>query len=198
MHAAVTGSDCLLRHQAYYLAALDTSPDGLAWLTEVARIEASRLRLTGKWTPDWAVARSLTVAAACQGDPGPLRWFIAKYFDDPQCDEANLSYWAYWTGSDPEPASEEEFMVQRRLDARRAAALLQHLSANLSPALPYAELSVESARSLLRRWPGLLHRDQGTAADLADRTARMLDDGSVHAMTRSALSDLHFAARRAA
>jgi transcriptional regulator with XRE-family HTH domain len=197
--ASPTGdAGALLRHQAYYLAAMDASSEGTAWLSEAARAESSRLRLTGKWNPGWAVARSLVVATACQGDPGPLRWFISNHLADPACEEANLSYWAYWTGSDPEPASGEEFMVERRLDVHRAGALLHHLTANLSGALPYAELSVESARSLLRRWPGLLHRDSHTAADLAERTARILDSGLLPAQARPALSELHLTARSAA
>jgi DNA-binding transcriptional regulator YiaG len=190
-------ASCLMRHQAYYLAGLDTSFEGTTWLADAARTETSRLRLTGKWTPGWAVARSLAVAVACQGDAGPLRWFVDRHMDDAECDEANLSYWAYWLGSDPEPASGEEFMVKRRVDMRRAAALLHHLTANLSAALPYAELSAESARSLLRRWPDLLRYDPETARDLAERTSRMLDDRSLPATVRPALSDLHFAARRA-
>jgi hypothetical protein len=188
----------LLRHQAYYLAAMDASPEGTAWLSDTARTESSRLRLTGKWTPSWAVARSLVVATACQGDPDPLRWFISNHLADAVCDEANLSYWAYWTGSDPEPASGEEFMVERRLDVHRAGALLHHLAGNLSAALPYAELSVESARSLLRRWPGLLRRDSQTAAVLTGKTAQLLDSGQHSAPARAALSDLHRTARNAA
>jgi hypothetical protein len=187
-----------MRHQAYYLAGLDTSSEGAAWLADAARTEASRLRLTGKWCPGWAVARSLAVAVACQGDAGPLRWFVDRHMmNDAECDGANLSYWAYWLGTDPEPASGEEFMVKRRVDMRRAAALLHHLTANLSAALPYAELSAESTRSLLRRWPDLLRYDPETAADLTERTSRMLDDGSLPATARPALSDLHLAARRA-
>ena len=196
--AAGMRGDLLLRHQAYYLAALDTSPEGRAWLADAARAEVPRLRLNGKWSPDWAVARSLTIAVACQGDPGPLRSFIRDHIDDPGCDDANLAYWAYWTGADPVPASGEEFMIERRLDTVRAGALLGHLAASLSGALPYAELSVESARSLLRRWPALVQRDAGVAADLAGKAARILDDGSLPAAARPALSDLHFTARGAA
>jgi transcriptional regulator with XRE-family HTH domain len=191
-------SGALLRHQAYYLAAMDTSPEGNAWLSETARAESSRLRLTGQWTPEWAVARSLVVATACQGDPDPLRWFIGNYLADHVCDEANLSYWAYWTGSDPEPASGEEFMVERRLDVHRAGGLLHHLAANLSVALPYVELSVESVRSLLLRWPDLLRRDSQTAATLAGKTAQILDSGQLPVQTRPALSELHLTARSAA
>ena len=197
--ASSAGDDgSLLRHQAYYLAAMDTSAQGTAWLSDAARAESSRLQLTGKWTPSWAVARSLVVATACQGDPGPLRWFIGNHLADHVCDEANLSYWAYWTGADPEPASGEEFMIERRLDVHRAGVLLHHLTVNLSAALPYAELSVESARSVLRRWPGLLRRDSQTAATLADRTAQILDSGQLPAQARPALSDLHLTARSAA
>jgi transcriptional regulator with XRE-family HTH domain len=188
----------LLRHQAYYLAAMDTSPEGAAWLRDAARAESSRLQLTGKWSPSWAVTRSLVVATACQGDPGPLRWFIGNHLADHVCDEANLSYWAYWTGADSEPAAAEEFMIERRLDVHRAGVLLHHLAVNLTATLPYAELSVESARSVLRRWPGLLRRDSQTAVTLADRTAQILDSGQLPAHARPALSDLHITARDAA
>ena len=137
---------------------------------------------------------SLTVAAACQGDPGPLRSFIRDHFGDPGCDDANLSYWAYWTGADPMPASGEEFMIERRLDTGRAGALLGHLAASLSGTLPYAELSVEPARSLLRWWPALLQHDTGVA-DLAGKTARIFDDGSLPASARTVRSSLHRARR---
>jgi transcriptional regulator with XRE-family HTH domain len=196
--AAASGTDHLLRHQAYFLAALDTSPEGSAWLGAAARAEGARLRLDGRWSPDWAVARSLTVALACQGDPDPLRWFIRGHIADPVCQEANLVYWAYWAGADAETAPGEEFMVERPLEAQRAAALLRHLADGLSAELPYADLSAESARSLLDRWPSIARRDTQVAAELASRAARMLDGRAVAGSTRAVLSDLHFAARSAA
>jgi transcriptional regulator with XRE-family HTH domain len=186
-----------LLHQAYYLAALDTSDGGAAWLADAGRAEARRIRLTGKWNPDWAVARSLAIAAACQGDPGPLRWFIRDHPSDPACDEANLAYWAYWIGSDGELASGEEFMVSRPLDIRRGTALMQHLVGNLTPALPYAELSVRSLGSLLRRWPGMLAADPALAASLGGRTSRMLDTDARTPGVRRDLTDLYRAATAA-
>jgi transcriptional regulator with XRE-family HTH domain len=196
--AAASGTGHLLRHQAYFLAALDTSPGGSAWLRAAARAEGARLRLDGRWSPDWAVARSLTVALACQGDADPLRWFIRGHIADPACQEANLSYWAYWTGTDAETATSEEFMTERRLDSQRAGALLRHLAGSLSATLPYAELSAGAARSLLDRWPGIARRDSQAAAELASRSARMLDSPGMAPPARAVLSDLHFAARSAA
>jgi hypothetical protein len=196
--AAASRTDHLLRHQAYFLAALDTSPEGTAWLGSAARAESGRLRLTGQWSPDWAVARSLTVALACQGDPDPLRWFMRGHIAEPACQEANLSYWAYWTGADGETASGEEFMTERRMDVRKAAGLLRHLTANLTAALPYADLSAASISSMLGRWPALLHYDPLAAADLAARTAGMLDGPELDASSRPVVSGLHACARRAA
>ncbi|HTP16661.1 MAG TPA: helix-turn-helix transcriptional regulator [Streptosporangiaceae bacterium] len=189
----------LLRHQAYYLAGLDTSAEGAAWLADAARAEASRLRLDGSWSPDWVAARSLAIAAACQGDPGQLHWFLTRHMEDRgECAEANLSYWAYWAGSDPEPAADEDFMIRRRMDPQRGAVLLQHFTASLSPELPYADLSAASARSLLQRWPDLLGRDRQLASDLAARAGQMLDQAALTPGARAQLSDLHVSARAAA
>ncbi len=202
--AAATDTNCLLRHQAYFLAAMDTSTEGSAWLAAAARTERSRKRLGEKWSPDWAVARSLAVSLARQGDPEPLRWFIGRHMTDAECEEANLSYWAYWTAEDPEPALAEEFMIERPMDTTRAAALLRHLSVNLSPtAWPDAELSIAAVTSLARRWPDLLHCDKPLAVDLAARAGKMLDSKALGEVTlspaaRLALSDLHAAARSAA
>jgi transcriptional regulator with XRE-family HTH domain len=192
-----TGTGCLLRHQAYFLTAMDTSPEGSAWLADVARGERRHLRLTGEWSPEWAVARSLAVAVARQGDPEPLRWFIDRHMADPKCDEANLTYWSYWTGSDPETAATEEFMIERPLPAHRGGALLHYLAANLSvTAHPDFELSVATVVSLVRRWPDLLCCDRPLAADLAARASDLLDQRTLPPSTRLALSDLHAAARR--
>lgn len=186
----------LLRHQAYYLAAGDASPSGAAWLVDARRTEARRLRLNGTWTPGWAVGRSLAVAEARQGDRDPLRWFIKHQLADPACDEANLIYWAYWIGIDPEPVSGEEFMMERRLSAQQATPLLHHLICNLSAGLPYAELSAETILSILRRWPGLLACDTGLARELGSRADHMLD-APADSGGRTRLSRLHAAARTA-
>lgn len=187
----------LLRHQAYYLAAWDASPAGTAWLADAERAEFRRTPRPGTWVPQWAVTRSLAVAQACQGDREPLRWFIRHHLADAACDDANLAYWAYWIGCDPEPASSEVFMSRRRTDARRAAALMWHLTGTLSADLPYAELSVHTIGALCRRWPGLTQFDPDLAHALRSRVGLMLDGDGLPKQVRRDLSDLERAARLA-
>jgi transcriptional regulator with XRE-family HTH domain len=187
---------CLLRHQAYYLAAMDTSAEGTAWLADATRAEAGRIRLTGRWNPDWAVARSMAVAAACQGDQEPLRWFIVRHMEAEECQEANLCYWALWAGADPEPATSEEFMAERRMDIPKAADLIRHLTDQLTAELPYADISVASIQELLNRWPELLRYNPAATADLAARTSEMLD-GPLDSGRRAALSRLYAAVHAA-
>jgi hypothetical protein len=116
---------------------------------------------------------------------------------DGACEEANLTYWAYWVGCDPEPASTQQFMIERRLDMQRAGALLRHLVHNLSAELPYADLSVHSIKSLACHWPDLLRCDPSLAAALCRKAASMLDDAGLPNNSRKTLADVYFAARRA-
>jgi len=192
--APAAESGMLLRRQAYYLAAWDASPNGIAWLGDAGRAVNKQLRLTGKWSPGWPVARSLAVAQSHRGDREPLRAFIRRELADDACDLANLTYWAYWIGADAEPASDDGFMAERSLDTQQAAALLRHLARGLCAEQPYVELSVHAILSIVRRWPGLLGYDQRTAAVLCENSALLLDEAPLPAFSRKELSHVHLAA----
>lgn len=187
----------LLRHQAYYLAQWDISPDGKTWLADAARVEAGRPLRGTTWQPEWAVARSFAIAKAGQGDPEPLRWFIDRNLEIPGCEDANLTYWTYWAGADPAEAGDESFMAERKISFSQAAELCSHLVRSLAPGLPYLELSVRTIRSIIRRWPWLLNADIVTAGLLAERTELLLSTGEWRTATRRELSDLHRASAQA-
>jgi hypothetical protein len=187
----------VLRHQAYYVAADDTSGDGTAWFEHARDTETQRVRLNGQWHPGWSVRRSLAIAEAKLGDREPLGWFIREHLSHDSTIEANLAYWAYWIGCDPDPVAGEEFMARRRVGTEQATRLLHHLTGNLSASLPYAELSAMTIATIAGRWPGLLACDPRLATDLADRTSTMLDTTATGGM-RAQLASLHLAARAAA
>lgn len=183
----------LLRRQAYYLTGWDDTQDGQAWLAACARAEQARMRLGGRWQPGWAVARSLAVAQSARGDTGPLGWFIDRGLSHPATEDANLAYWAYWIGADPEPAGSDDFMAERPTGPASGAALLRHLAAGLA-AVPYADLSAAAIDTITTRWPYLLAADPGTAALLRDAAGQLLDSGAPPGPDRRRLSDIHAAA----
>lgn len=186
----------LLRRQAYYLAAWDASPEGSAWLSDAAHGEFRRLRVGGRWTPEWPAVRSLSVARACQGDPYPLQRFIGSALDGEDLETANLVYWAYWIGAIAEPAADDRFMAERELNLQQASVLLHHLAFALDTAQPYAELTVHSTLVMASRWPQLLEADPVLAGTLSERSERILDSASVP-LPRREVSAINLAARNA-
>lgn len=191
--AAETGSGMLLRRQAYYLTAWDQAPGGQEWLAAAGRAEEARLHLGGRWQPGWAVARSLAVARSARGDSGLLDWFVGRGVAHPGTEDANLAYWAYWIGVDPEPASSDDFMAERTPGPAHAAALLRHLAAGLD-SVPYADLSAAAIDTIIARWPYLLAADPATAARLKAVTGRLLDGGTAPGPARRRLSAINAAA----
>ncbi len=194
--AAAGEASLLLRRQAYYLAAWDVSPEGTAWLSDAAHGEFRRLRVGGRWTPEWPAARSLSVARACQGDPHPLQGFLGSALDGDDLETANLVYWAYWIGAIAEPAADDRFMAERELSLQQASILLHHLASALDAAQPYAMLTVHSALVMITRWPQLLEADPALAGMLADRSERILDHPPVP-LPRRELAAINLAARGA-
>jgi transcriptional regulator with XRE-family HTH domain len=198
--AAETAGDgeasLLLRRQAYYLAAWDASPEGSTWLSDAAQGEFRRLRVGGRWTPEWPAVRSLSVARACQGDPYPLQRFIGSALDGEDLETANLVYWAYWIGAIAEPAADDRFMAERELNLQQASVLLHHLGFALAAAQPYAELTVHSALVMVNRWPQLLEADPALAEILSSGSERILDSASVP-LPRQEVSAINLAARNA-
>lgn len=186
----------LLRRQAYYLAAWDSSPEGATWLSDAAGREFRRLRAGGRWTPEWPAARSLSVARACQGDPYPLKRFVETSLDGETLETANLVYWAYWIGAIAEPAADDRFMAERELSLQQASILLHHLASELDAGQPYAELTVHSVLTLVSRWPQLLEADPALAATLSERSGRILDSASIF-LPQQELSAINLAARNA-
>lgn len=188
----------LLRRQVYYLTARDDSPAGRDWLATANRREARHQRGDG-WTPGWVTARSLAVARACQGDPEPLRDFIAHRLDrDDACEAANLNYWSYWVGESTTQAVADDFMATD-LGKWRGATLLGHLVEGLHATTPYLDLSVHSVWSLLYRRPYLMHDDPDLRERLEQSIRALLDQppAELGEQARRELENLLLVARTA-
>gem|GEM_PF-5278795 len=101
----------LLHRQACFLAGLDPSGEAAAWLSSTSR-DRLRYRRFHSWTPAWPDARSVATSLANQGDPLPLRDFIARAHPDQTCELAGLNYSAY-SVAPPCPAARPGASVPR-------------------------------------------------------------------------------------
>lgn len=197
--AGTGGEAMLLRRQVYFLAARDDSPEGRDWLAAAERLELRHVSRTAGWTPDWVTSRSLAVARACQGDPGPLRDFIDnRLTGNDRCEAANLRYWAYWVGESDGHAVSDDFMASS-LGGWRGAKLLEHLTDGLHDRTPYLDLSIHTLWTLLGSRPHLLDDDHELTNRLATRVVQLLEQQPPHlgVPARRELDQLHFATRLA-
>ena len=181
----------------YVLASIDH--DSGEWLSQMGNVTAKSLRDSTAWSPAWVACRSLAIARTTTDDPEPLRWFIRQYIHSDILEAANLNYWAYWVGGEDgnHEALSDRFMADE-LGSWHGRALLRHLISALDPGSTHVELSVHSLWALLDQRPHLL--EPGIAAQLGERSARLLDDtdsSTLASPARREIDQLHYAARMA-
>ncbi|MGF1427079.1 helix-turn-helix domain-containing protein [Kitasatospora sp. LaBMicrA B282] len=191
--AATAGERALLlRRQALYLASYDPSPDAGDWAEQALRTMRPALALRG-YTPRWIEARTAATVAARQGDPEPLRDFVATALTDDQHGElANLGYWAYWLGAMPTDQPDDSFMHSPAPAQWNPLALFRGLVGSLHDAPGTVDLYVHSVTTLIGLHPWLPLADPETARTFDVRATQLLDGRLVSATSRHDLESVHY------
>lgn len=191
---SVSGDDrhVLLHRQACFLAGLGPSADPARWLGQ--RRGADYFLRPRPWSPRWADARSVATALAQQGDPAPLRDFIAHAHPDEACQRASLNYWAYWVGEITERQHDDGFMVHRNL-AWRGTRLLRHLTDRLTSGHRLVDLNVHTVWLLLSARRGLVHDDPSLSRTLYQHGERLLDEDAISIQSRKDLASVLYGLR---
>ncbi|MBV6702767.1 helix-turn-helix domain-containing protein [Kitasatospora aureofaciens] len=182
----------LLRRQALYLASYDPAPDAGDWAEQALRTMRPALALRG-YTPRWIEARTAATVAARQGDPEPLRDFVATALADDQHGElANLAYWAYWLGAMPTDQPDDGFMHAPTPAQWNPLALFRGLVGSLHDAPGTVDLYVHSVTTLIDLHPWLPLADPESARAFDLRATQLLDGRLVSAASRHDLESVHY------
>ncbi|MFE5736659.1 XRE family transcriptional regulator [Streptomyces celluloflavus] len=193
--AGAHGGRALLHRQALYLTSYDCSPEANAWTAHALHARRGLVAVQG-WSPRWAEARSTATALARRGDPVPLLDFIDRAMaDDDAAEAANLNYWAYWLGALQEPQADDGFMTDRALTGWDPVTLLRGLARGFHQSPGYVDLYAHSLWALLTAHPWLPQAAPTIAQTLADRAARILDDGLISPRSRRELGAVHYVLR---
>lgn len=189
---AGSGEEILLHRQACYLGSLDRTGDPAAWITPPSRF--AYFHRAEPWSPRWVDARSVATSLARQGDPQPLRDFIAHAHADDTSEMAGLNYWAYWVGEIDGHQPDDTFMATRDL-GWRGIRLLRHIVERLDTGHAFLDLNIHSLWALMQARPGLAHDDPGTGRALLTRGAQLLDGAEISAQSRQELSAVLYGLR---
>ncbi len=192
--AAERHPNVLLHRQSCFLAGVDPTGASAAWLAQSNARAARRTTTFHTWSPLWPDARSVVTSLANQGDPEPLRDFIARAHPDDACERAALNYSAYWVGEIPCRQRDDSFMPTRLTDWR-GSILFRHLVQRLNAGHPFVELNIHNIWALLTARRGLTLDDPGTGLALADRSATLLDSGRISAQSRQELTSIVYSLR---
>ncbi|MEU0548695.1 helix-turn-helix transcriptional regulator [Micromonospora sp. NPDC005979] len=191
--AAGRHPNVLLHRQACFLAGMDPTKAAAGWLTQTTT-RAHRKTTFRTWSPLWPEARSVVTSLANQGDPEPLRDFIARAHPDDACERAALNYSAYWVGEVPYRHRDDSFMPQPLADWH-GSTLLRHLVHRLEPAHPFVDLNIHNIWALLMARRGIaLHNPAATRA-LLDRSVPLLDGDRISAQSRQELTSIVYRLR---
>lgn len=179
------GCDMILLHrQACYLGSLDRSGDPASWISSPGKF--AYFSRAEPWSPRWVDARSVATSLARQGDPQPLRDFIAHAHSDDISELAGLNYWAYWVGEIDQSQPDDRFMVDRTL-RWRGLRLLRHIGDRLDADHAFIDLNIHSLWTLMQARTGLAQDDPETARMLVGRGERLLDEGDLSHQSRQEL-----------
>lgn len=185
--------DVLLHRQTCFIAGFDPSGSVATWLAPARRTLEHFGRPHG-WSTSWADARSLAASFARQGDPQPLRDFIARAHPDQVCELAGLNYWAYWVGECGYRQHDDLFMTDPKLPWR-GASLMRHLVDRLDSDHVLVDLNVHSLWALLAARRGLSHDDPDTTRDLVRRGTRLIDEARISSQSRRELASMLYGLR---
>ncbi|MFF8369282.1 hypothetical protein ACF05W_10615 [Streptomyces lydicus] len=126
----------------------------------------------------------------------PLLNFIDRSIaDDDAAEAANLNYWAYWMAALREPQPDDAFMADRQLTGWDPATLLRGLAQGFHESPGYVDLYAHSLWALLTAHRWLPQASPTVAHALADRIARILDEGSISPRSRRELGAVHYVLR---
>ncbi|MBM0206341.1 helix-turn-helix transcriptional regulator [Micromonospora sp. STR1s_5] len=191
--AAGRHRNVLLYRQACFLAGMDPTKAAADWLTQTTA-RAHRTTTFRTWSPLWSDARSVVTSLANQGDPEPLRDFIARAHPDDACERAALNYSAYWVGEIPYRHRDDSFMPQALADWH-GSILLQHLVHRLEPGHPFVDLNIHNVWALLAARRGLALDNPAATRALLDRSVPLLDSDRISAQSRQELTSIVYSLR---
>ncbi|WP_433132142.1 transcriptional regulator [Micromonospora sp. CA-240977] len=184
----------VLHRQACFLAGADPTGTSAAWLTQRNARNSRPPTRFHTWTPLWPDARSVATSLANQGDPEPLRDFIARAHPDDACERAALNYSAYWVGEVPYRQRDDSFMPVALSDWR-GSRLLRHLVERLDDSRAFVDLNIHNTWALLtaRRQLALDHPAVGRS--LIERSTALLDGDSISEQSRRELTSIVYSLR---
>ncbi|WP_416903012.1 helix-turn-helix domain-containing protein [Micromonospora echinospora] len=184
----------VLHRQACFLAGMDPTGASAAWLAHSNARKTHRVTTIHTWSPLWPDARSVVTSLANQGDPEPLRDFIAHAHPDDACQRAALNYSAYWVGEIPYRQPDDSFMPTTITDWR-GTRLLRHLVERLDADHPFIDLNIHNLWALLTARRGLVHDHPSTGQTLADHATAILDSDRISAQSRQELTSIVYSLR---
>ncbi|MGB2571482.1 helix-turn-helix domain-containing protein [Micromonospora citrea] len=184
----------LLHRQACFLAGADPSGTSAAWLANRSSRKARQPTPLHTWSPLWPDARSVATSLANQGDPEPLRDFIARAHPDDACERAALNYSAYWVGEIAYRQRDDSFMPAALADWR-GFRLLRHLVQRLDGNHPFVDLNVHNLWALLTARRGLALDDPHTGRALVERSTLLLDSDEISPQSRRELTSIVYSLR---
>ncbi|MDG9678775.1 helix-turn-helix transcriptional regulator [Micromonospora sp. DH14] len=191
--AAGRHRNMLLHRQACFLAGMDPTRAAAGWLTQTTA-RAHRMTTFRTWSPLWSDARSVVTSLANQGDPEPLRDFIARAHPDDACERAALNYSAYWVGEIPYRHRDDSFMPKALADWH-GSVLLRHLVHRLEPGHPFVDLNIHNVWALLTARRGLALDNPAPTRALLDRSVSLLDSDRISAQSRQELASIVYSLR---
>lgn len=190
--AAKRDPNVLLHRQACFLSGMDPTRTAAAWLAQTTR--ARRAITFRTWSPLWPDARSVVTSLANQGDPEPLRDFLAHAHPDDACQRAALNYSAYWVGEIPYRQYDDSFMPAPLADWH-GSVLFRHLVQRLNPTHPFIDLNIHNIWALLAVRRGLTLGNPAEGRTLLDRSIRILDSDRICPQSRQELAAIVYSLR---
>ncbi|MCN0177399.1 helix-turn-helix domain-containing protein [Salinispora arenicola] len=190
--AAKRDPNVLLHRQACFLSGMDPTRTAAAWLAQTTR--ARRAITFRTWSPLWPDARSVVTSLANQGDPEPLRDFLAHAHPDDACQRAALNYSAYWVGEIPYRQCDDSFMPAPLADWH-GSVLFRHLVQRLNPTHPFIDLNIHNIWALLAVRRGLTLGNPAEGRTLLDRSIRILDSDRICPQSRQELAAIVYSLR---
>lgn len=191
--AAGRDPNLLLHRQACFLAGMDPTKTTAPWLAQTST-RARRAITFRTWSPLWPDARSVVTSLANQGDPEPLRDFLAHAHPDDACQRAALNYSAYWVGEIPYRQCDDSFMPAPLADWH-GSVLLRHLVQRLNPTHPFIDLNIHNIWALLAVRRGLTLDNPAQGRMLLERGTRILDSDHTCPQSRQELTSIVYSLR---
>lgn len=167
---------------------MDPTRAAAGWLTK-STTRALPVTAFRTWSPLWPDARSVVTSLANQGDPEPLRDFIAHAHPDDACERAALNYSAYWVGEIPYRHRDDSFMPGPLADWH-GSILLRHLIQRLEPGHPFVDLNIHNVWALLAARRGLALDNPAATRALLDRCIPLPDSDRTSAQSRQELTSI--------